>query len=336
MATPDQITQITQQITTNITQQFQQHIRQQEQQIQDLTTRLQATEQKSQQPQNIIAHTKITPSKPDTFNGSRSITPADVWLGSVEQYFRACEYANNAPLTDEFKINFTAAQLRGSAATWWRREQPTITTTLNITWKTFKDPFIKHFLPVATKDSARAALHSMRQRSNINGYIDEFNRHLIMLDTTDMSEADQLYCFKKGLRPDLAHDIFLLNPKTLPEAQAAAIRSAIESPQRKYNWNAYQKPQYHAQHAQGAGGNSTPMELGRVQTETEETTDETEHDAQEEEEQTLNAMKYTRLTPEQVEEYKRTGKCFRCAKFGHLSRNCPNKIKPQVQQRKNP
>lgn len=77
------------------------------------------------------------------------------------------------------------------------------------------------------------------------------------------------------------------------------------------------------------------MELGRMQNKAEdsESTGEQEN-ADEEEEQTVNAMqRRNRLSPEQVEEYKRMGKCFSCGKHGHLSRHCPNRIKPQAQKK---
>ena len=330
MATQEQLLamqqQMSQQITDQLQQKFQQHMLDQHQQIEDLRARLQAAEAESKNNINrntqATHHSKLTPTKPDTFNGQRK-TPADVWLASIEQYFLASQCACCPKLSDEFKINFTAAQLREAAATWWRKEQQQYTTSLSVspTWSQFKEAFLKHFLPVATKDGARAALHRIKQRNNVAGYCDEFNRQLIILDTNDMSEADQLFLFKQGLRTDLAHDLFLLNPKTLPEAQAAAVRIEIEKPQQKkhnHNWN---NNTYHRQHQHAQQG-ATPMELGSVQTETDEGTDETFSDTESnDEEQHLNVMRKqgNRLNPEQVEEYKRTGKCFKCGKYGHLS-----------------
>src|SRR5487761_32225 len=36
-------------------------------------------------------------------------------------------------------------------------------------------------------------------------------------------------------------------------------------------------------------------------------------------------IRYTKLSPDQMESYKREGKCFSCGTKGHMSRQCPNK-----------
>jgi UTP-glucose-1-phosphate uridylyltransferase len=74
------------------------------------------------------------------------------------------------------------------------------------------------------------------------------------------------------------------------------------------------------------------MELGRIHDEAGEQEDGSE---EEEEQQNLNALN-RRLTPQEVEEYKKAGKCFICGKFGHISRNCSQRIKPQAQKQQQP
>src|ERR1700761_4169058 len=139
---------------------------QQQQQIENITKFIKTEQEQKNQSQPTLIQTAtpkhLTPSKPDTFSGHRR-TPADVWLFGLEQYFTAAAVT----LTDEFKINFTAAQFREAAATWWRRQQQQqLLTNIGIqnskanstttSWTIFKESFLKQFLPVATKDSARA------------------------------------------------------------------------------------------------------------------------------------------------------------------------------------
>jgi hypothetical protein len=335
MSTEQLVNQLQQQIL-----QQQQIMTQQQQQIENITKFIKTEQEQKNQSQPTLIQTAtpkhLTPSKPDTFSGHRR-TPADVWLFGLEQYFTA---ASGTSLTDEFKINFTAAQFREAAATWWRRQQqqqqqtnigiqePTTTnSTTTTSWKIFKENFLKQFLPVATKDSARATLHNLKQRNNVSGYCDEFNNTLIRLDNNDMSEADQLFLFKKGLNREMSQMILLLQPKTLSEAMAMAVRLEAENPHRstnntqRYGHNHYYNKQSHPPTAHTT---STPMELGRIQ-------DNNEDESNGDSEQSLNALN-RRLTPSEVEEYKKQGKCFACGKFGHLSRNCPSRTKPQAQQ----
>ncbi len=164
----NQLQQQIQQQQTQIQQQAQQ-MQQQQQQIQQLIQAAQQAAQQVQQAQqaqqaaaqpviNPAHHFRLAPTKPDTFNGHRS-TPADVWLANLERYFLAA--SGGAALSDEFKINFATAQLRESAATWWTQYQQQQPNNAQLTWTIFKDEFLKHFLPVASKESARAYLHNV-------------------------------------------------------------------------------------------------------------------------------------------------------------------------------
>jgi hypothetical protein len=341
-------------------QQQQQFMTQQQQQIEQLTAQISSNNSNN----NNASHDdekgrpsnpKIVPTKPDTYNGQRRGTPADVWLFGLEQYFTAT-VAGGAIWSDEFKVNFAAAQLRDSAATWWRRQlqmthntsTPSIATTTSsntntLSWKQFKEAFLKQFLPIATKDTARATLHNLKQRTSVAGYCDAFNTVLIQLDNDDMSEADQLFLFKRGLNKDMSQNLLLLQPKTLPEAMALAVRLEAES-QNQFrhmyqqrgggNWNNSHNHNNNNSNQHQQRTTSTPMELGRMQDASNNDTDVTETNDQEG--QTLNATTTTsrRLTPAQVEDYKRKGLCFNCGTHGHLSRQCPtkNQVKPQAQQ----
>lgn len=328
-------------------QQQQQHMAQQQTQIEQLTAALRDKPEKKETDFISGSYKQLMPAKPDTYSGQRRI-PADGWLFNLEQYFRA---TGGSSLSDEFKIHFAAAQFREAAANWWRRQQQHASTGIGIqesgdnnttSWKAFKETFLKQFLPVSTKDTARAILHNLKQRSNVAGYCDEFNKILIQLDSNDMSEADQLYLFKKGLNKDMAQMLLLMQPKTLPEAMMMVVKFEAENPQRNTHrgaggyWGGTHNNNNRQQNTQQHTSSSTPMELGRMQSNNDTVGEPGDESDGETEEQSVNAMG-RRLTPEEVEEYKKRGKCFTCGKFGHLSRNCPTKgIKPQAQQKQQP
>jgi hypothetical protein len=281
----------------------------------------------------------ISPAKPDTYNGSRR-TPADVWLFGLETFFTATQiYA------DDQRIGFAAAQLRDSAATWWRK---VLHDKINIsTWQQFKDAFVKQFIPVAAKDTARSMLYTMKQRSSVVGYCDAFTQCLLQLESGNMALDDQMLLFKRGLDKDIAAHLSVMRPKTLEEAMSFAQQYDIETRNNargnvaasSNGWNRRDRGRpfpYRPFGQAGAGGNSSaPMELG--QADIDEYPDEDDSNAHED--QTVHAMSGPqhsgrRLTPEQVKEYMRRGVCFTCEKPGHLSRFCPKKAnKPQAQQK---
>lgn len=278
---------------------------------------------------------EVTPAKPDTYNGSRR-SPPDVWLFGLESFFKATNITSH-----EQRINFAAAQLRESAATWWKRAS--VLQQAPQTWEEFKAQFLRQFLPVASKETARASLHAMKQRNTVAGYCDAFTSSLLQLEDGDMSEEDQLFLFRRGLSKEIALQLNLVRPKTLPEAMATAV--LIEQENRNYqrisasggsNWNrGFGSSQRHGSgYAGGSKSNgSVPMELGSLsQDEHGAAAHDTE--AGSEEGQALNAMsgRHDRLSPEQVKEYMKRGVCFTCAKQGHLSRNCPSRPRPQAQQ----
>ena len=284
----------------------------------------------------------ISPAKPDTYNGSRR-TPADVWLFGLETFFTATQIRD-----DDQRIGFAAAQLRDSAATWWRKILHDKTDI--DTWQQFKDAFVKQFIPVAAKDTARSVLHSIRRRGTIVGYCDTFTQHLLQLDSGDMSASDQLFLFKKGLDKETAAHLSVMRPKTLEEAMHLAQQYDIETRNTargevtvngNSGWNRGRdrsRPLPYRPSGQHSGTPTghTPMELG--QADMDDYTDEDGGSIHED--QTVHAMSGQqqhsgrRLTPEQVKEYMRRGVCFTCEKPGHVSRFCPKKAsKPQAQQK---
>jgi thiol:disulfide interchange protein len=156
-----------------------------------------------------------------------------------------------------------------------------------------------------------------------------------------MSEDDQLFLFKKGLNRDMQQYLLLVRPKTLAEAQALAVRFEAENPYKhtnNYNGHKQDQQTYTRQpfSQSSSSSSSTPMELGRIQQQEQESTND-ENTEEEQAYQQLNAMN-KKLTPEETEEYKRQGKCFRCGKQGHISRNCPTRnnqnTRPQAQGKK--
>lgn len=282
---------------------------------------------------------EVTPAKPDTYSGSRRSSP-DVWLFGLESFFKATNISSH-----EQRVNFAAAQLREAAATWWKRAS--VLEEAPQTWEEFKAQFLRQFMPVASKETARATLHAMKQRNTVAGYCDAFTNALLQLEDGDMSQEDQLFLFRRGLNKEVALQLNLIRPKTLSEAMSTAV--LIEQENRNYqrisgggnsSWNkgfgtAARNGSGYA--GGGRSNGSAPMELGNLNHEEQGVPGhDRDTDDDNEEGQTLNALgnagRRTNLSPEQVKDYMKRGICFTCAKAGHLSRHCPTRPRPQAQQ----
>jgi hypothetical protein len=320
---------------------------------QQLQERLAATETKAPEPIPSVVSKAITPAKPDTFSGTVSRrTPADVWLFGLETFFTATHIQH-----PEQRISFAAAQLRDSAATWWRKMLHD-KTEIN-TWQQFKDAFIKQFIPVATKETARSTLHGMKQdRRTAASYCDVFTQTLLQLESGEMSAEDQLFLFKRGLNKDIAAHLAIMRPKTLEEAMSLAQQVEIEmrhnSRMNEHHGSGMNRGRmfpfrpFGHQHSSNHHNTSSPMELSQAGIQDHDAYDirSDNNSSSSNEEETVNALSSNqqrsgrRLSPEQVKEFMRRGICFTCEKPGHVSRFCPNRhnnsnnsSKPQVQQK---
>lgn len=167
----------------------------------------------------------VQPTKPDTFNGDKR-TKADVWLFELENYFAATN------LQDPHRVPFAVSQFRDAAVTWWKHYTDAIgnadpPSPVRTTWEAFKTVFLDTYRPIEASETARAALHAIRQTGSVAGYIDVFLKHLNYVD--NMAMEDQIFLFKKGLSYQLAKEIGMHHPKTLTEAMNYAQRAEVEN-----------------------------------------------------------------------------------------------------------
>jgi hypothetical protein len=156
-----------------------------------------------------------------------------------------------------------------------------------------------------------------------------------------MGPADQIDRFLHGLRPHIANEVDMHDPKTLEEAMNLAQRAEI----RRSN---YQRPfqQRFINQQQGnpfssysnrfnsnssSNNGATPMELGN--TEVVEQNDVRNNLDQEWEQAKLNYIydgkknvtfkrRGPELSKEEYDQLSKEGKCFKCRRKGHMARNC--------------
>jgi len=165
----------------------------------------------------------LKPTKPPTFDGDRRVN-AEVWLLELENYF-----AVTSIIDSNQRVSFAVSQLRDNAVLWWRhvlndKEQNTEEIISN--WSTFKKTLLANYRPVEASETARVALHRLKQSGTVAAYCDSFLKHLNNID--DMNLQDQIFLFKSGLTPYIAKEVHQQRPKTLADAMSYAQRAELE------------------------------------------------------------------------------------------------------------
>ena len=171
----------------------------------------------SQQITTVAPSLSFKPIKPNTFHGNNKVS-VEAWVFEMEQYFAIVR------MREDEKVKFAGAFLREMASSWWKSvneaDQPTPQE-----WNEFKAALIKRFQPVAATKTARAILNSLKQTKSVQEYCNIFLRQLQLI--SDMSPSDQIDRFLNGLKPHIASEIDMHDPKVLEETMNLAQRAEI-------------------------------------------------------------------------------------------------------------
>ena len=287
----------------------------------------------------------LKPQPPSTFTGlTTHSSSVDSWLFELDSYLAL----TNA--TDAQKLAFAISCLRDGATIWWRTALQILTEEekQNITYDTFKQMIRTNYQPVAAAETARAALHRIQQKGNVQAYNALYLR--LMNQITDMSTADQMYLYKQGLQPHIAREVSIHRPSTLMECMNFAQRAEIElrqlRPYTRMNGGATypSRAPFGSFRAPAMHSMSTPMEVAAMNgdvdcdevpfggnTVTDNTEDTNTHAVNAvhttSKPRTMSNHNHTRtpLSNEERQRCMQKGLCFVCRQQGHLSRQCPSK-----------
>jgi len=224
------------------------------------------------------------PALPETFSGKKQ-DPND-WFFELDCFFQVA-----TDLSDPFaKVTFAATRLRGDALKWWRQLK-TSGAAEGIDYEAFKKQLCERFLTSDPVGDARDQLAELKQTKSAKSYSSIFRS--VALNVTDLSGAESLDRYIRGLKPGVKAQVKLHHPKDTEDAMRLA---------ETYDKMVFSGKKYHS---------SPPGEAMEVDT----------------------ISRIPKLTPELKEQLKKEGKCFRCRKPGHLSKDCkgsfPSAMKPK-------
>ncbi|CAI7850949.1 unnamed protein product, partial [Closterium sp. NIES-53] len=153
----------------------------------------------------------VRASMPDTFVPGKGQPVVRRWLFLGEEYLRLSHVAG------EEWAPFAGTLLRGSAVAWWQSVRPAIQT-----WQQFKEALVAAYEPINAMARARDRLANMRQRTSVADYIAEFRD--ISTEISDLSTAEALDKFKRGLKDDVRMEVEVQGCSSLEEMARVAER----------------------------------------------------------------------------------------------------------------
>ncbi|MCO5551366.1 hypothetical protein L7F22_004868 [Adiantum nelumboides] len=241
-----------------------------------------------------------------TYDGTFGAT--DKVLAFIQQFDAAF---GDEGFTESSKLRHVAMHFQKSARQWWASlrangEAPR-------TWKNLRVSIMKQFLSSDAKDKVLTEWQSLKLTpyESIQKYVDKFwDLHLkaTVYRKIDFEEQKQQFC--AGLPEDMNEYVNSQRPKTI----SAVIHHTMVAA--KINFQ------------QGAKRNLKPMEIkekhehkGKNQPQNSSKGNSSNNKAKEK-----GVYKgKNRLTPEELERYRKDNRCFKCGEQGHAYRTCPQR-----------
>ena len=230
----------------NAYEQLQNQLANSQNQINDLQSRLLATQNTVQsQPSNVTVRApKVR--KPEAFKGKGSVQS---WISHMSNYVNG-ETENNAMV-------IAVSYLEGPAHEWWICHSQTSEGQLIQTWSSLKDALSIRFETLNKAKIARDKLAKWRQVKDVSTFNDDFQR--IILDIPNISVEEQIDRYTRGLKPYIWRELCTREYTSLNAAMRDAER--VESAHRRVG-----NPMK-SRRNDGLSINSdgpTPMEIGNL------------------------------------------------------------------------
>ena len=236
----------------------------------------------------------VKPPRPQRFKGNVEGPRVLEWVHQAETYLLASSLE-----LDTTGVYHIASFFDADAAVWWRHYCAQVevgTANLPRNWKEMKDLIRDQFQIFNFETEVRDKFTSIRQFGSVSNYITRFRA--LAVELPNESEANKIYQFLKGLKPEIQARTRTHKPTTLTRAMDIADEAD------RANYHAYgQSGKYAKTLAKEArsiapamsSSGPAPMQIGAI----------------------ANAADTQRLRQE--------NRCFYCRKSGHQAKQCPKK-----------
>jgi hypothetical protein len=194
---------------------------------------------------------------PPMFNGETGAA-VDEWVDELEKQF--VFYAAHFHWDIE-KIRFALMYVSSKVALWYKSSAAdrVLANRVVNTWAEFVAVFRERYQPISSSMAARAKLDRITQTGNVDNYTRYFFQNLAYI--ADMSPADQVHQYTRGLKPVIKLEVIKANHKRLSDAVNAAVQAEAYL---GAGQSAAASGQSYRPHRNGGYG-SAPMDLNAVE-----------------------------------------------------------------------
>jgi hypothetical protein len=261
------------------------------------------------------------PPKPEKYGGRAEDVLA--WTMSMQLYLDACGIDPVSTASSQL----AAAFLKDRAMLWYLALPAPPSS-----WNELKEQLIAAFTILPRAETARKRVTSLKQRTSVVQYAEQFKTAL--LDLKHWHEDEKIFFFLQGLKDDVRLQVELKQPATLAEAiRLASLVDHINFQRRSSTSRGSSTPlssgrpysSYSSRSAIGAGSDTaTPMELGSAHARSSPPGSSSVSGS--------GRSRRLNLSPEELALRKEKGLCFLCGKYGHIAKQCRTQQQQQQQR----
>ncbi|XP_073030793.1 uncharacterized protein [Primulina eburnea] len=247
-----------------------------------------------------------------TFDSNPDPEVGQGWLKNIETQLQLLEVPN------ELKVTVVTPFLEEKAAKWWETISANMTEVGAITWKRFREAFLKQYYPAELRLKLLSEFENFTQTPDMSvvEYISKFNSLGTYAPAIMADDILKMHRFKRGLNSRIQSALAVYQPTGFDDLMGAAIRAETDIKRREdENKN---KRALTGQSFQGKQPVKRSNQLSGPfkGTHSNSTT-------------TFSSIKPCPLCNyRHIGECRRnTGACFNCGKMGHRIANCPEPLK---------